>query len=255
MRSILNIAVHHAGGTQADYYASSLHMTPASISEAHRLRWNFPSKYIFDVATDGKPIGEAKPWYAGYNCIYDPKTRKFTQTRAIGEETAAQIGFNFNTFSLCIIGNYMIKPGSWPRASVDPLTAQIEQDVTMFLHDLIDGNKRGLFVAPDTMISLDVSRVHPHRFYQAGTDCYGTFPSDTYFRDLLITYKPVPVPPIDQRPTAISTSTVTLEQRNALIQSLLQLVAKLQDFILNWQKNNGGRLGSVGGRGCEGIIH
>lgn len=247
MRSILNIAVHHAGGTQADYYASSLHMTPAGISEAHKGRWNFPSQYMKDPA--------GRPWYGGYNCIYDPKDRTFTQFRAIGEETAAQIGFNFNTFSLCIIGNYMIKPGSWPRASVDPLTEQIQRDVTMFLHDLIDGNKRGLFVAPDTTINLDVSRVHPHRYYQAGTDCYGTFSSDTYFRDLLITFKPVPVPPIDQRPTAISTSTVTLEQRNALIQSLLQLVAKLQDFILNWQKNNGGRLGSVGGRGCEGIIH
>lgn len=241
MGVISYIAIHHSGGTVNDPEASSLNLTAQKISEAHRIRWDFPSRHM--KRADGTP------WYAGYNVIYDPKDRSFMQTRAIGEETAAQYGYNFNTFSLCIIGNYDIKQGSWPRTSIDPMTRQIEEDVTVFLHDLIDGNRRGLFVAPGTTISLAIARVNPHRFYQA-TECYGRFLSDSHFRDLLIAYKPVLVP------TPASAALATeLEKRNQLIQALLQMIAKLQDVLATLKKNrNVGRLGAVGGRSCEGFI-
>ncbi len=238
MGVISYIAVHHSGGIASDPNASSAALTPERISEAHKVRWDFPSKFMRQPAPEGQVNW---PWYAGYNVIYDPKTRVFTQTRAIGEETAAQYGYNFNTFSLCIIGNFTVKPGSWPRASVDPMTEQIQHDVTSFLHELIDGNKRNLTVAPGTKIDLAIARVNPHRFYQT-TECYGYFLADNLFRDLLIAWKPkeYPIP--------------ALEKRSTLEQLYLQLIAKLQDILRSLQSKNVGRLGAVGGRSCEGFI-
>lgn len=241
MSRISNIAIHHSGGLGQDSEASSAFLTASRISEAHRARWDFPSRFLKD--------GSGKPWYAGYNVIYDPKDRSFTQTRAIGEETAAQYGFNFDTFSLCIIGNFESLPDSWPHRSVDPLTEQIKEDVTLFLHDLVEENKRGLFVIPGVFLDLDIARIHPHRFYQTNTECYGTFLSGTLFRDLLIADKIVPAVPSETGPLSV------LERRNALVQSLMRLVARLNDFILESQKRKLGKLGEVGGRSCEGFIN
>lgn len=252
MEVIKNIAVHHSGGIGQNQYASSAYLTALKISEAHRARWDFPSAHMKYIPQP--PIGTPtyRPYFAGYNVIYDPKDRSFTQTRAIGEETAAQYGHNKDTFSLCIIGNYMTKPGSWPRQPVDALTPTIVEDVTTFLHDLIDGNKRNLYVVPGTTVSLAIARVQPHRFYQQ-TECYGNYMSDAYFRDKLIAWKPVLLLDTEVNPGTMTPVTV-LAQRNSLIQSLLQLVAKLQDLISDIQNRRVGRLGMVGGRSCEGFI-
>lgn len=247
--TITNIAVHHSGGIGQDQFASSAHLSAKKISDAHKIRWDFPSKHMRQPAS---PVEVNWPWYAGYNVIYDPKDRSFTQTRAIGEETAAQYGHNKDTFSICIIGNYMTLPGSWPRQPVDELTHYTVEDVTKFLHDLIDGNRRNLFVVPGTVASLTIARVQPHRFYQQ-TECYGDFMGDAYFRDRLIAYKPVRVLDTEVNPGTV-TPVTQLEQRNRLIQSLLQLVAKMQDLIFEMQNRKVGRLGMVGGRSCEGFI-
>jgi len=239
MADIKNIAIHHSGGLGTNAYASTAHLSAAGISEAHRQRWDFPSQYMKDPA--------GKPWYFGYSVIYDPKNRTFFQGRALGEETAAQYGFNFDTFSICIIGNFMRKPLT--SVSVDPLTKQIEEDITLFLFDLINGNRRGLKVVPGTTVSLAIARVSPHRFYQP-TECYGSFVKDSHFRDLLVAYKPAPILPAPT--TDISTSTVQLEKRGALAALIMQVILALADFLAQLRETPG--VGAHGGRACDGTI-
>lgn len=217
MATLKNIAVHHAGGLGNDVYASTRSLTVESINAAHKTRWNFPSS-LKDK--------NGKPWYFGYNVIYDPKDRSFTQGRALGEETAAQYGYNFDTFSICIIGNYMKKPLGSPAGAVDPFDKQIQEDITLFLFDLINGNKRALKVEPGTTLNFAISRVQPHRFF-GQTDCYGSYIADSFFRDQLVAYKPVPLP-VPTPPPAPSTE---LEKRNALSTLILQVVMALADFL------------------------
>lgn len=237
MATIRNIAIHHAGGLGNDKYASTKHLTVGHINNAHKTRWEFPS-------TMKQPNGT--PWYFGYNVIYDPKDRSFTQGRALGEETAAQYGYNFDTFSVCIIGNFMRRPMSNPSASVDPLTKQIEEDIVLFLHDLINGNKRRLTVLPGTTVELAIERVRPHRFYQT-TECYGTGIPENYFRDLLIQYKPVVVTAPDGK-----TKEQILEERNRLMQTIMQLIAQISALTERLKQLGGMRRVGVGDRSCPG---
>lgn len=171
MPNINYIALHHSGGLGNNNYASTAHLTVEDVERGHKNRWFFKSS-----------LGR----YGGYNCIYDPKTRQFTQYRAIGEETAAQKGFNFNTFSLCVIGNYIKHPVT--GKTVDTMTKQIESDVAAFLSDLIGGNKRGLKLAPNTTLDLSVARINPHRFYQPDTQCNGSLP-DNWGRTIVLRHE------------------------------------------------------------------
>lgn len=174
MARLNNIAVHHTGGIQADPYASTLHLTAEDISRYHKQRWNGynPSEYNLDE----------KFRYSGYNDIYDPKNRMFTFCRALGEETMAQHGHNFDTYSLCIIGNYMINPET--GETVDPMTKEIEEDVSRYLLDLIQKKYERFAVKPETTLNFAIARTGPHRMYQK-TSCYGSGLSDKWIQDLL----------------------------------------------------------------------
>lgn len=165
---IIETVLHHSGGVKANPLASSAHLTVQDIDRAHRDRWSFPSAYMRN--------GE-RPFYIGYNAVYDPKDGKFTQTRALGEETAHTVGHNFSSFGLCIIGNFSVKPDG---STVDPLTPKMVDDVIAFLDDLYDGNKGGLIIKPDTKVKLSIFRTHPHRFYQQ-TECYGFGIDNNFF--------------------------------------------------------------------------
>lgn len=168
---IVNISIHHSGGRANDKYASSATLTPEDIENSHKLRWNFKSE-----------LGK----YAGYNFIYSPIDRKFTQHRKIGEETAAQKGYNFNTISICIIGNYTLQPDGTP---VDTLLPHTSMDVVEFLINLIKGNHNWA-IKEGTQIALTPFRIHPHRFYQQ-TECYGDAIGDEYFKaQVILRYYP-----------------------------------------------------------------
>lgn len=219
MQKVTDIVVHHAGGIGADNYASSAHLTVRHIDRAHQERWNFESRYI-------------PKSFSGYNFIYDPKDRTVTQTRAVGEETAAVRGFNYTTVSICIIGNYNKRPLGSPAGPVDPLTREIEEDVTKFIHELLRTpsnlndkaqafGPRSILVAPGTEVSFAESRIHPHRFY-GNTACYGSYIDDTHFRDLVIAYRPVVV--------TEHTEIVHLKERLALYQQLLRALMSLLDL-------------------------
>ena len=89
MAKIINIALHHTGGKQNEPFWSSAHLTAEDIDIAHKER--FGMKSILNR-------------WGGYNLFYE-KNGKRTQFRAIGEETMAQRGNNFDTISMCFAGN------------------------------------------------------------------------------------------------------------------------------------------------------
>jgi len=202
MSTIRHIAVHHSGGYANNYYGSSFHLTWREINSAHKQRWNFPSQHIKDS-------------YGGYNFIYDPKNNTFHQFRAIGEETAAQLGYNFDTISICIIGNYSLRPGT--KEPVDPLTKTTVEDIAIFINDLLTGN-HGYLIKPGTTIDLSPLRVFPHRHYQKSTECYGTAIKDSWIQEVLSTYK-------------VSPTTGELEKRLELLKLIYKLKLQLASLL------------------------
>lgn len=156
-----HIAVHHTGGTEEIPTASSQDLTAEQVSKFHRNKWNFISS-----------LG----WYGGYNFFIE-KDGKITQFRAIGEETAAQIGYNFNgkVISICIAGNFSVKPDG---TSVNyPKGQQIQA-----LKDLVAVLPH---VPPD--------HIRPHRFFQPTTQCFGSLLKDTWAEEQI--YPPTPPAP------------------------------------------------------------
>ncbi|MEK6883257.1 MAG: hypothetical protein AABY22_26760 [Nanoarchaeota archaeon] len=206
---IKNISVHHSGGSESNRYFSTAHFTFNEINEYHKQKWNFKSS-----------LGS----YAGYNAGYDSKSRSFVQWRVIGEETAALFGEHFDTFSLCIIGNFNLKPFGSPRMPVDPMTFNIETDVALYLQDLIEGNKRQLIVSSGTQLDFSYQRVYAHRFFK-DTDCYGTFLTNTWAREL------------------------ASRKKVAIIRESLLALYKLLDSLKRKQS-----LGSVDDRDCDGFV-
>lgn len=232
MSTIKNIAVHHSGGLGSDQFASTRHLTFNSIENAHAGRRDW-----FGYHAHLSSLG----YHVGYNFVYDPKTREFTQARAIGEETLAQVGYNFNTISICIIGNYMRKPLT--QESVDPMTLQMEADIAHFIRDLINGNKRSYIVAEGTQLSLSESRVYAHRVLQPTTNCYGTFLLDNWARDLLTEYSVIEVQEDD---------TIVLQERLMLYVTILKLYQKIVDLKMQIQKMSLGF--SPHEKSCSGFI-
>jgi len=173
MNFINSIIIHHSGGTQADSYASTLHHTWQNINEYHKQRWNFPSQYIFGQ-------------YGGYNICYDPKDRTFHQFRAIGEETAAVKGKNFDSIHICILGNYNNKLGKPPT---DPMTFTIQNDMIWFISDILEGraDTRKLIIATNTELNIKLRNIHAHKFYSS-TDCNGSSLDESWMRNLMINY-------------------------------------------------------------------
>lgn len=163
MLTVKDIYIHHAGGSDSNPLASSQHLTFKDIDEVHRTRKDFIG-YKAHKSSMGS--------YCGYNVVYTPSTRTFKQARTLGEETLAQTGANFQ-FSLCIIGNY--------TKGADTLHPYIVEDVTAFLDDLINGNKRGLIVTPNITLELSVHRIFPHRKIAPHKDCYGDSIPDRFF--------------------------------------------------------------------------
>jgi hypothetical protein len=221
-RVIKNIAIHHAGGVANNAYASSRGLTWKQVNDWHKQRWNFESQYI-----PGS--------YGGYNFIYDPKDRSFHQFRAIGEETAAQIGYNFDTVSICIIGNYSLHNG----VSVDPMTKSIEYDIASFVLDLISGAHTNI-IAVNTDVSLSITRAFSHRHYQKGTECYGTALTDEWIQNVLTQYK--------------KDSRDFITERAVILRKLVKLYLQLQTLIAKQEVKKRQQNVSASDRSCEGFI-
>lgn len=143
-----HLAIHHAGGLGSNAYASTINLTAENISDAHKDRWNFPSEIM-------KQAGGI-PWYGGYS-FYIQNDGRTVQFRAIGEETAAQYGHNFNgeVLSICFAGNHTINPAT--GKAVDEATPE---QIASF--------KALVCLLP----RVSLANVVPHRFFQK-TECYG----------------------------------------------------------------------------------
>lgn len=140
--------VHHSGGLGHDHYASTQYLTAKHVNNAHKERWAFISS-----------LG----YYGGYNFFIN-QFGELTQFRAIGEETAAQRGFNFNglAISVCLAGNF--------NKGVDtPTPAQIKTLTELYKQ----------------FSYIPLSGVVPHRHLQA-TMCYGNSLANNWARNIVM---------------------------------------------------------------------
>jgi len=178
MTTVSSIALHHGGGTANAYYASSKDLTAPQVNEAHRTRWA-------PFAKSWPAYKSSLGYFGGYNFFID-KFGTLTQFRAIGEETAAQIGSNFDTVSICLAGNFSINPKTKEPVDI-PTQAQINmlKDVMLALLNK-DYHIYGMAVMGMVPIDIKFQNIHPHRFYQVGTECNGTFLPDNWGQQLII---------------------------------------------------------------------
>lgn len=156
--NIKNFAVHHFGGLGNDRYASTQHLTEKHIENAHKSRW--PD---FKSQLNGS--------YIGYNAIIWPDGT-LTQYRLVGEETAAVIGHNKDTLSVCLAGNFNRKPDG--QLVDTPTEAQIRKlsEVQWWAHE---------------ELKISIGAFKPHRGYSM-TECYGTGLPDDWARKLFLPF-------------------------------------------------------------------
>ena len=158
---IRRIALHHSGGLLNQPLASTIDLTAEQIDLAHKTRFGMQSPYT-------------RLW-GGYTIFYE-KTGKRTQFRAIGEETMAQKGSNFDTISFAFAGNY---------SGVDKMAASQQIVFENDLRALLDGDLSRFIIAPGVKINIDPHQIKPHYFYSP-TECYGTFLPENWGRDLAL---------------------------------------------------------------------
>ena len=150
------VAVHHSGGVGSDPYYSTQSQVADDINNWHRQRWpEFQSELGF---------------WGGYNAFIS-REGVLTQFRLIGEETAANIGHNFDTISICLAGNFTINPRTGKAVDM-PTDEQITK-----LKEVLSWICFEQKLVPYTSIV-------PHRGLW-NTECYGNALADTWARDLV----------------------------------------------------------------------
>ena len=151
-------SVHHVGGLGINDYVSTRFLTADTINKAHKERWNFQ-----DSLTG---------YFGGYS-FYIDYWGNLTQFRALGSETAAQRGFNFNglVISICFAGNFNKLNGKMidmPSAEQIAAFRRLAQQLPR----------------------VKFQNIKPHWFFNQ-TACYGTGLSEGWARGL--------VPELDER--------------------------------------------------------
>lgn len=220
MLTLKYIAVHHFGGTESNSFASTKDLSLDAINRAHRSRWpDFPSQYI----TFG-----TEPSFIGYNIIIFPEGT-FVQGRSVGEETAAVRGYNDQTLSICLAGNFnKIRVGTIP---VDPPT-QAQKDTLLKIMKAALSDKLtslGIHVLYGTVLKFSLADIHAHRHFSQ-TECFGSALPDTWARSLLVD---------------------DIYSQLAIIKTLVQKLMAMRDYVLKQNQS----LGSMLDRECDGIIN
>ncbi len=152
---IKNIGVHHFAGT----------LTLEQVNEIHRAEWpELPSKLRPDL-------------WVGYNFIIW-KDGTYTQTRYIGEQTAAQKGHNEDTVSIALCGDF--------TRGKDQPTIEQQKTLKFIVNSIVEQNNVYQFhVWQGTVINVGRANIYPHRVLQPNhTECYGSSLTDTWARDL-----------------------------------------------------------------------
>lgn len=164
MANITTIYCHHSGGTATNNYASSQNLTLEDINKAHQARWS-------DFKSE---LG----YYVGYNFVIF-KDGSWVQTRKVGEELAAQRGYNHNSIAICVVGNF--------NKGVDTPTQDQVNTLQWLILSLLEGNfeQAGIKVKENTTLNLSVARIYPHR-HVGQTECNGNSLPNTWARDLVL---------------------------------------------------------------------
>ena len=191
-------AWHHAGGTITEPYRSASGNTINGVDAAHRDR-DF-NKSLLD-------------WYIGYNFVIltypvlggiGPRGN-IVQTRAIGETTCAQKGYNFSgkVISICFLNkNFNLTAGGVMVDRISP----IEVEAARWLDSAI---------APQ----LPLLSNKPHRFFGM-TECYGTGLNEAWIVNLL-------------NKKIYSEGLPELQKKLSTLQQLLELYRKLLTLMEN----------------------
>lgn len=210
------LAIHHTGAGTSNPLGSTQSMKAYDVSELHKAKWNFPSSYMLD------PLG--KPWYGGYN-FYIQADGIIVQFRAVGEETAAQLGFNFDglVVSCCLAGNF--SPGGKDK----PTAAQIAtlQELRATLSSM--------------GVTVPEANIVPHRHF-GSTECFGMALSDDWAQ---VASRPTtkPVVSVDdpQKVVALQQQLSLLQQLFALLTTLINLKRKVTGISLPPKQRQWGR--------------
>ena len=170
MKLISFIGVHHFGGLQDDPAFVSSALTVQDIDRAHRGRF-------------GEDFKSSLGYWVGYTLIVWPDGT-WTQTRKVGEQTAAARGYNFNTIHVALAGNF--------TAGIERPTHQQEATLISLLDAALTGTyalkQFGLTFENDTSAVIDPTKVLPHRLFPGSmTQCYGSALDDVWLRSLIIT--------------------------------------------------------------------
>ena len=248
MPTIKNIGIHHAGGLGNDNFASTQNLTIESIDKGHQTRWpTFPSRL--------KNPKTGKSWFVGYNLVIIANG-DLIQTRPLGAETAAQVGHNFDTVSICVVGNFMKKANGQP---VDVMTPAQLNTLTNLLKKLVapKWDNLGLVLEPGCTFDLNSQRIYPHRILQPNhTDCNGTYYPDDWGRKLsmlpdAVVPAPTPAPLPTDKPIATPEDVSNLLSYYAQIQLLWM---KIQDIFAKKRFAAQALGASPYDRGCDGNV-
>lgn len=224
--SIRYIAIHHAGGLFGDPYRSTQSISADTINGAHRNRTDWQGYHAHRSS-----LG----YYGGYNFFLNAETLEITQFRAIGEETLAQRGYNTSAVSICVGGNYTRNPAT--GKSVDKMTPRIEQALAALVYKIIDHPEQ-FEVIPGTTIDIKRRNVHPHRWYQSTTECYGNALDDGWIARVLTHYS----------------APESLEQRLAIVRKILELYLRIHALVKKRDAQQRS-LGSTWEPSCPGLIN
>ena len=156
MRTIKNIIVHHFGGIGSNNNASTHNLTEAHINAAHKARW--PTFY-----------SDFNGSYIGYNVIIY-RDGSWRQYRYVGEEMAAVIGHNEDSFHICVAGNF--------NKGVDTPTTMQTETLRKIIKAALENRLEpmGIAIASGTYFNLSVKDIYPHRLMspKGYTECYGS---------------------------------------------------------------------------------
>ena len=170
MSKISYIALHHSGGTLSNNLAPSQNITWEQVDAAHKEKYHV---YANSWSAYRSILGH----WGGYNFFID-KGGNIKQFRAIGEETAAQKSYNFNTVSICLAGNFS-------NATEHPTPFQITA-MSVLIRDILNKNLSQYAVMVGTEINVPFANIMPHRSFGADTECYGTLLDSAWGREQLI---------------------------------------------------------------------
>lgn len=172
MNTIRYIGIHNTGGIGSDQDYSTINFSLETINQGHKARWpGFSSSYTGS--------------HVGYNLVVFP-SGQFVQTRWLGEETAAQVGHNFDTLSICVVGNYHKKENGLP---VDVMTPEAKKTLKDILVAAIENRLEGMGIkiVPGTILEFAINRILPHRLLQLNhTECFGSSLPDNFGSSLVL---------------------------------------------------------------------